>query len=98
MVKTTIKLSDRMAEALTDTALTEDGQTICLTSGISAGTTCALMDRGLVKYDRELTRENGYDVHTLTLRGHWVKGYLEGSPNAREFLTSMVDAAVRRTV
>jgi hypothetical protein len=92
----TIKISTPMADALIGTALTEDGETIRIASKVKVGTTVALMDRGLVTYNRELTRENGYEVHTLTDLGHNVRERLLINPDGREFLTSLVKEAAQK--
>lgn len=65
-----IRITGRMAEALIHTSLADDGQTIRLNLNTLAGTTVGLMDRGMVQYNRELSRAAGYTVHTLTPRGH----------------------------
>lgn len=90
----TIKISDRMAEALIH-ALDLDGEKR-LNPNVQVATTVALMNRGLARYDAKASRENGYTIHVLTARGLWVRGYLEGNPEGREFLTSMVDRAVHK--
>lgn len=81
----TIKISDRMAEALTDSLATEDGQERRLAPWTRTGTCVALMDRGLLRYDRERTRENGYEVHTLTPLGRAMREWLESRPELRSF-------------
>lgn len=92
-LENTIKISDRMAEALTDTVLIEETHRL---HSVTVGTTVALMNRGLVRYDVTLSREEGYPVHTLTPRGRYLKGCLETCPDGREFLTSVVDGGVRK--
>lgn len=62
-----IRITGRMAEALLHITDMSGEQRLSLNT--LAGTTVGLMDRGLVRYNRELSRENGYTVHTLTPRG-----------------------------
>lgn len=92
--KATIKISDRMAEALVAAVERDNGECFVRTS---TNTTVALMDRGLVSV--RLVRvqgQVGHRVHTLTPRGMNVRERLLAQPDGREFLTSVVDAATRK--
>lgn len=67
MTMGTVRITGRMAEALIHTTDLDGEQRLSLNT--LCGTTVALMDRGMVTYNRELTREHGYEIHTLTPRG-----------------------------
>ncbi len=62
-----VRITGRMAEALIHTTDLDGERRLSLNT--LCGTTVALMDRGMVTYNRKLTREHGYEIHTLTPRG-----------------------------
>ena len=93
----TIKISNPMAEALIHTARTDDFKASCLAPNVRVSTVVALMDRGLVRYDRDRTRRDGHEVHTLTDLGQNVRERLLVNPDGREFLSSLVKLSVQKT-
>lgn len=96
----TIRITGRMADALINTAVSEDERTLRLSLNVLVGTVVALMDRGFVEYNREMSRENGYPTHTFTPLGVAAQEQLvkeSWGPNPKTFSREKLMAAAAKT-
>lgn len=96
----TIRITGRMADALINTAVSEDERTVRLSLNVLVGTVVALMDRGFVEYNREMSRENGYPTHTFTPLGVAAQEQLvkeSWGPNPKTFSREKLMAAAAKT-